>query len=209
MARATLKPFAVALRTRAADGTVSLGFLGTEPDGPLLAPCYEIDPAKPVPDDAVPKAAAWFTFYAGTTGADEARIPRRRHELAGGLGLYLDLQGGADAAWRRMNETAQEQAPESVLKAVDEDGQRDTVPLSNWMRFGCPELYGGWDEITGTLYRIRMVARMEALIVTAPTAYLPIPDLTFVAHERWDALLQAYAVAVERYAKEKAQPSAG
>lgn len=208
--RAELPSFTVALlSTDPATGAEVFGWLGQDPHGALLPPRAAVPNREEPPDEAVPEGAARFVFYAGTTGADEARIPRRRHELAGGLRAYLELQEAHDQTWRRMGAQAASDAPEAVRNALDEHGERDNRPLLAWMRYGCPQLFAAWEEMGEVLYRIQRVARMEALCKQAPPGYLPLPDLTFMGFDRWDALLQAFERAERRYMLGKARPSAG
>jgi len=208
--RAELPCFTVALLTTDPEtGADVFGWLGQDPDGPLLPPRAPVPSQETPPDEAVPEGAARFTFYAGTTGADEARIPRRRHELAGGLRAYLDLQEAHDHTWRRMVTQANQEAPEAIRNALDAEGRRDNGPVFAWLRYGCPQAFAAWEEMGDVLYRIQMVARMEALCKQAPPGYLPLPDLTFAARDRWDALLRAYQRAETRYIEGKARPSAG
>lgn len=199
-----------------------IGFLGSEPNGPLVDPLPDRTKEDPFDVAMAPPGAAVFRVYAAPTAAENVGMRRRLHELAGGLRNYLDLCEAVDVQWRELRGRAEaacgafvategppnEDPAARELREQQERAQHNHNLLV-WAEQNLTGLFLTAQELGATHNQVEFVARLETLLLSAPPAYLPVSKLGFADQERWAALMTALDAATAQYLRGKALPSAG
>jgi hypothetical protein len=150
-----------------------------------------------------------FSFRGSATPVEDIRIEQREHELAGGLGPFLDLQNGIDTTFQALRAR--------LVSSIWPDGQPDAdTPEAKaeqeeaiqtaWKADNSREKRG-LVEMQNMAERIRFIAAWAVMIEDAPEGWADIATKPLDRNTLgW--IRRAFADAAEDDTRGKTQPSA-